>query len=158
MDLKSEKDNLASAEVGGISISPGDIILFSRSCTAMDAFSGLICVCAKIGSMTAWDHVGIAVPMSDGTLGLLEINFGGVTLRSLSERLRRTKSSKFSVRKLLRPRHISESSLCPELSKISAQLMDKKYNNSILSLALTMFMSHFSEGTGSVFFLFYQNY
>lgn len=145
MEAKCDNDNNSAKSVG-ISISPGDIILFSRSCTAMDPFSGLICVCAKIGSVTSWDHVGIAVPMSDGRLGLLEINFGGVTLRSLSERLKRTKSMKFSVRKLFRPHNISEASLCEELVNISTQLMDKKYNNSVSSLALTMFMSHFSEG------------
>ena len=85
------------------SIEAGDLILFSRSCTSMDVISGCICIAAKIGSLSEWDHVGIVVENPEGELCVLEANMSGVSCHRLEDRLRRTRS-KIAVRSLSGPK------------------------------------------------------
>lgn len=61
----------------------------------------VLCVVAKIFSNSKWDHVGVVIRHpSTGELLFLEADFGGVKLRSLEERVRRSKSNEIAVRKL----------------------------------------------------------
>ena len=129
-----------------ISLEAGDLVLFSRSCTNMDPFSAALCISAKIGSWSAWDHVGIVVPMSDGRLGIFEANLGGITLRSLGDRLRRTRSSKIAIRKLMKPKFISSAAMNQHLQDFAVRVQNKTYTDSISTLGYALLMSHASEG------------
>lgn len=60
-----------------------------------------LCIVAKLFSNSAWDHVGVVIRHpATGELLFLEADFGGVKLRSLTERVRRSKSNEIAVRKL----------------------------------------------------------
>lgn len=92
----------------------GDIVLFNRRCLSMPPYGAAICGVAKLFSNSSWDHVGIVVrrPASatapDGAavgeeeeeLLFLEADLGGVKLRSLRERLARSKSNEIAIRRL----------------------------------------------------------
>jgi CRP-like cAMP-binding protein len=79
----------------------GDVVLFNRRCMSMSPQGAALCAVAKLLSNSRWDHVGVVVrhPTSKELL-FLEADFGGVKLRSLSERVRRSKSNEIAVRKL----------------------------------------------------------
>lgn len=79
----------------------GDIVLFNRRCLSMPPAGAGLCALAKFMSNSRWDHVGIVVrDPRDGKLLFLEADFGGVKLRSLEERVRRSKSNEIVVRRL----------------------------------------------------------
>lgn len=79
----------------------GDIVLFNRRCTSMAPAGAVLCIVAKIFSNSKWDHVGVVIRHpSTGELLFLEADFGGVKLRSLEERVRRSKSNEIAIRKL----------------------------------------------------------
>lgn len=79
----------------------GDIVLFNRRCTSMSLAGAALCLAAKIFSNSQWDHVGIIIRHpATGELLFLEADFGGVKLRSLEERVRRSKSNEIAVRRL----------------------------------------------------------
>jgi CRP-like cAMP-binding protein len=79
----------------------GDIVLFNRRCMSMPPAGAALCALAKFSHNSRWDHVGIVVadPRGGGLL-FLEADFGGVKLRSLAERVSRSKSNEISVRRL----------------------------------------------------------
>lgn len=79
----------------------GDIVLFNRRCMSMPPAGAALCVLAKLSHNSRWDHVGIVVrdPRSS-ELMFLEADFGGVKLRSLKERVKRSKSNEIAVRRL----------------------------------------------------------
>ena len=67
----------------------------------MDSVSAAICFSAKSLSFSPYDHVGLVVLHPDsGEPFFLEANAGGVTLRPLYERLKRSKASQLAVRRL----------------------------------------------------------
>lgn len=79
----------------------GDIVLFNRRCTSMSPSGAVLCFVAKVFSNSIWDHVGVVIrDPRTGELLFLEADFGGVKLRSLEERVRRSKSNEIAVRKL----------------------------------------------------------
>lgn len=79
----------------------GDIVLFNRRCLSMPPAGAGLCAISKVMSNSRWDHVGIVVrDPRDGELLFLEADFGGVKLRSLEERVRRSKSNQIAVRRL----------------------------------------------------------
>eukprot|EP00177_Eucheuma_denticulatum_P005566 GFKZ01010114.1.p1 GENE.GFKZ01010114.1~~GFKZ01010114.1.p1 ORF type:complete len:1193 (-),score=162.98 GFKZ01010114.1:275-3853(-) len=79
----------------------GDIVLFNRRCTSMAPAGAVLCAVAKIFSNSQWDHVGVVIrDTRTGELLFLEADFGGVKLRSLEERVRRSKSNEIAIRKL----------------------------------------------------------
>lgn len=79
----------------------GDIVLFNRRCMSMSIAGAALCVVAKLFDNSQWDHVGVVVRHPDtGELLFLEADFGGVKLRSLGERVRRSKSNEIAVRRL----------------------------------------------------------
>eukprot|EP00178_Gracilaria_changii_P014614 TRINITY_DN410_c0_g1_i1.p1 TRINITY_DN410_c0_g1~~TRINITY_DN410_c0_g1_i1.p1 ORF type:complete len:1185 (+),score=147.68 TRINITY_DN410_c0_g1_i1:282-3836(+) len=79
----------------------GDIVLFNRRCTSMPLAGAVLCKVSKLFSNSQWDHVGIVIRHpATGELLFLEADFGGVKLRSLSERVRRSKSNEIAVRQL----------------------------------------------------------
>ncbi|KAA8495512.1 Uracil catabolism protein 4 [Porphyridium purpureum] len=79
----------------------GDVVLFNRSCRKMKIYAMLVCAAAKMVSNSRWDHVGMVVKHPDtGELLFLEADFGGVKLRSLAERVARSKSNEVAVRRL----------------------------------------------------------
>ncbi|CAN8074239.1 unnamed protein product [Agarophyton chilense] len=79
----------------------GDIVLFNRRCTSMPLAGAVLCKVSKLFSNSQWDHVGIVIRHpATGELLFLEADFGGVKLRSLTERVRRSKSNEIAVRQL----------------------------------------------------------
>ncbi|PXF45357.1 Mitochondrial adenine nucleotide transporter ADNT1 [Gracilariopsis chorda] len=79
----------------------GDIVLFNRRCTSMPLAGAVLCKMSKLFSNSQWDHVGIVIRHpATGELLFLEADFGGVKLRSLSERVRRSKSNEIAIRQL----------------------------------------------------------
>jgi cAMP-dependent protein kinase regulator len=94
----NEKDALFELPPG---LDSGDVVLFNRRCMSMSPQGAALCAVAKLLSNSRWDHVGIVVrhPTSKDLL-FLEADFGGVKLRSLTERVRRSKSNEIAVRKL----------------------------------------------------------
>ncbi len=79
----------------------GDIVLFNRRCMSMAPTGAALCAVAKFFSNSAWDHVGIVVTdPNTGELLFLEADFGGVKLRSLHERITRSRSREIAIRKL----------------------------------------------------------
>ena len=99
----AEKD--ASARASPIVLPPGldsgDIVLFNRRCLSMPPAGAALCAVSKLFSNSAWDHVGVVIRHpATGELLFLEADFGGVKLRSLEERVRRSKSNEIAVRKL----------------------------------------------------------
>lgn len=79
----------------------GDVVLFNRRCMSMPIAGAALCKFAKFMYNSEWDHVGIIVrhPTTEELL-FLEADFGGVKLRSLKERVRRSKSNEIAVRRL----------------------------------------------------------
>lgn len=68
---------------------------------SMPPAGAVLCVVSKLFSNSAWDHVGVVIRHpATGELLFLEADFGGVKLRSLSERVRRSKSNEIAIRKL----------------------------------------------------------
>lgn len=68
---------------------------------SMPPAGALLCIVSKLFSNSAWDHVGVVVRHpATGELLFLEADFGGVKLRSLEERVRRSKSNEIAIRKL----------------------------------------------------------
>lgn len=79
----------------------GDIVLFNRRCTAMPVAGAVLCVVSKLFSNSEWDHVGVIIRHpGTGELLFLEADFGGVKLRSLEQRVQRSKSNEIAVRRL----------------------------------------------------------
>lgn len=67
----------------------------------MSIAGAALCLFAKTFSNSAWDHVGMVIRHPDtGELLFFEADFGGVKLRSLSERIKRSKSNEIAFRKL----------------------------------------------------------
>lgn len=92
---ESPQDNLPKA------LDSGDIVLFNRRCMSMQPLGAAVCGVAKLFSNSKWDHVGVVVKHPDtGELLFLEADFGGVKLRSLKERVKRSKSNEIAVRRL----------------------------------------------------------
>lgn len=84
----------------------GDIVLFNRRCFSMPFRGAALCCLAKVFSNSAWDHVGMVIrEPKTGELLFLEADFGGVKLRSLAERVKRSQSKEIAVRKLSHPRN-----------------------------------------------------
>jgi hypothetical protein len=118
----------------------------------MDPTSAAICLAAKQTSFSKYDHVGLIVEsMSDdndfeaprGTLYLIEANIGGVTMRKLDERLRRTKSTTVAARKLIGPKpDVLKELLWDEAVKLA----NKGYNSSFLSMAGALLSSYAAHG------------
>lgn len=91
-------------------VDTGDVIIFDRACSSMNAYGAAICVCAKFFGNTQWDHNGVVIrdphydPANDadnsGGLYLLEASLTGVKMRPLVERIMRSKSFEVAVRKL----------------------------------------------------------
>lgn len=60
-----------------------------------------LCKLSKLFSNSQWDHVGVIVRHpATGELLFLEADFGGVKLRSLTERIKRSKSNEIAIRQL----------------------------------------------------------
>eukprot|EP00871_Galdieria_phlegrea_P000759 jgi/Galph1/1684/GphlegSOOS_G395.1 len=78
----------------------GDLVLFNRRCLSMSPYGALICGMSKLFSRSRWDHVGLIVRVDDGSLHLLEANMGGVKLRPLEERIKRSHAHEIAVRRL----------------------------------------------------------
>ena len=79
----------------------GDIVLFNRRCSSMPVAGAALCVVSKLFSNSQWDHVGVVIrDPRTGELLFLEADFGGVKLRSLHERVKRSKSNEIAFRKL----------------------------------------------------------
>lgn len=79
----------------------GDIVLFNRRCLSMPPAGAALCALAKFSHNSRWDHVGVVVrDPASGELLFLEADFGGVKLRSLAERVRRSRSNEIAVRRL----------------------------------------------------------
>lgn len=79
----------------------GDIVLFNRRCTAMSLAGASLCIVSKLFSNSQWDHVGVVIRHpATGELFFLEADFGGVKLRSLHQRVTRSKSNEIAVRRL----------------------------------------------------------
>lgn len=79
----------------------GDVVLFNRRCMSMSPAGAGLCAMSKFWSNSAWDHVGLVVKHPDtGELLFLEADFGGVKLRSLHERIRRSRSHEIAIRRL----------------------------------------------------------
>jgi hypothetical protein len=131
-------------------VSNGDIILFARSCLAMDLISSVICISAKVTSLTEWDHLGLVVENPETKeLHLLEANAGGVTLHPLKDRLKRTKSLKIAVRKLMSPLKYSDD-FRNNLWSTAMTYKSKKYNNNFLEMigaSVTSYANYFSTLT-----------
>jgi solute carrier family 25 (mitochondrial phosphate transporter), member 23/24/25/41 len=110
----------------------GDIVLFNRRCMSMPPAGAALCALAKGMSNSNWDHVGIVVrDPASGELLFLEADFGGVKLRSLKERVRRSKSHEIAVRRL---------------SIVRTESMRQK----LYSFASNMLGRPYEIGTGSV--------
>ncbi len=83
----------------------GDIVLFNRRCFSMPVCGAALCGLAKVFSNSAWDHVGMVIrEPRTGELLFLEADFGGVKLRNLAERVKRSQSKEIAIRKLALPR------------------------------------------------------
>lgn len=79
----------------------GDVVLFNRRCTSMSIKGAILCGVSKAFSNSQWDHVGVIIRHpGTGELLFLEADFGGVKLRSLHERVTRSKSNEISIRRL----------------------------------------------------------
>lgn len=129
-----------------VSVSAGDLVLFSRPCFAMDLGSSLICFGAKIFSGSSIDHIGLVVKdPSTSELFLLEANASGVTLRPLIDRLIRSKSRIISVRKLIRRkarRQEEDIIFRQRLWSIAQEYAHYGYNSSIHINAHAVVQSH----------------
>lgn len=79
----------------------GDVVLFNRRCSSMSVKGAILCGISKAFSNSQWDHVGVVIRHpATGELLFLEADFGGVKLRSLQERMTRSKSNEIAVRRL----------------------------------------------------------
>lgn len=110
----------------------GDVVLFNRRCTSMSFLGAAVCIAAKLLSNTAWDHVGIVVrDPKTGELLFLEADFGGVKLRSLAERISRSRSKEIAVRKLS---CVRTDAMRQSLFEFAHEMLDKKYDISTDSM------------------------
>lgn len=67
----------------------------------MPVTGAALCIVAKLFSNSLWDHVGVIIRHpATGELLFLEADFGGVKLRPLDERVRRSKSNEIAIRRL----------------------------------------------------------
>ena len=113
-----------------VTLSAGDLVLFSRPCASMTLSPALICFGAKLFAGSMFDHVGLVVEHPETSqLLILEANVSGVSLRPLSDRLARTKSRRMSVRKLYH--HQDSRDFIRRLWSISQEYSDYKYNTSM---------------------------
>ena len=79
----------------------GDVVLFNRRCSSMSIAGAALCYVSKIFSNSQWDHVGVVIRHpSTGELLFLEADFGGVKLRSLAKRVKKSKSNQIAIRRL----------------------------------------------------------
>lgn len=86
----------------------GDVVLFNRRCASMSVKGAILCGISKAFSNSQWDHVGVVIRHpATGELLFLEADFGGVKLRSLQERMSRSKSNEIAVRRLSTVRNAS---------------------------------------------------
>lgn len=98
---QSDHSNPPNAPVLPSGLDSGDVVLFNRRCTSMPVTGALLCVVSKLFSNSQWDHVGVVIRHpATGELLFLEADFGGVKLRSLEERVKRSKSNEIAVRRL----------------------------------------------------------
>lgn len=96
----------AKSDISGKAVLPsgldsGDVVLFNRRCASMSVKGAILCGISKAFSNSQWDHVGVVIRHpATGELLFLEADFGGVKLRSLQERMSRSKSNEIAVRRL----------------------------------------------------------
>lgn len=106
----------------------GDIVIFNRRCMSMSVAGAALCLFAKLFSNSAWDHVGMVIRHPDtGELLFLEADFGGVKLRSLTERVKRSQSREIAVRKLS---VVRTDSMRRTLYDFACEMRDTPYNTS----------------------------
>ena len=128
-----------------LSVSAGDLVLFSRPCVSMDLGSSLICLGAKLFSGSSIDHVGIVVrDPTTSELLLLEANAKGVSLRSLVTRIMRSKSRIISIRKLFRKKANSQDEVVfqQRLWSLAQRYIHYGYNGSVETNAQAVVRSH----------------
>ena len=132
-----------------VGLKAGDLLLFSRPCSQMDFISAGICFGAKFLGWTEWDHLGLVVENPEtNELFLLEANVGGITMHPLTERIKRTKSPKLSVRKLTiqvnhaAPEEVILQEFRSKLWSISQSYKDKSYNKSLFNMADALINSY----------------
>ena len=51
------------------SLESGDILVFNRRCSAFGPLGAAICLGAKVGTLSSWDHVGKDICMSSVLFG-----------------------------------------------------------------------------------------
>jgi hypothetical protein len=122
-----------------VHIDDGDVLIFDRPCTSMDPLSAVICIGAKLSTISAWDHVGIVVRGHDGNLNVLEANMSGVTIRPLNDRIKKSKSNKIAVRKLYgaKPPEFSD-----KLTTLAYSVVGKSYNSSMKDFINALYTSY----------------
>jgi hypothetical protein len=123
----------------GVRVDPGDIILFSRQCSSMDMLSASICLGAKLGTLSSWDHVGIVTRNHDGQLEIVEANLGGITRRPLEQRLLRTRANKVAIRKISGPK---PEGFDGKLDLVIERYLNKNYNSSFFDMSRAWFHSY----------------
>jgi hypothetical protein len=122
-----------------VRVDPGDVILFSRKCTTMDPISASICLGAKWGTLSEWDHVGIVTRNCEGELEIVEANIGGITRRPLDKRLVRTRANKIAIRKIHGPKPVDFEE---KLDGVIDRYLDKSYNSSFLDMSRAWYSSY----------------
>jgi hypothetical protein len=133
-----------------LDIQCGDIVLFSRPCHQMDIVSAFVCFGAKVFGWTEWDHLGLVIENpATNELCLLEANRGGITIHPLLERIKRTKSTKLAVRKLIvqngsapATKEKVQREFRDRLWGLSQQYLDKKYNGSLFQMTDALYKSY----------------
>lgn len=126
-----------------VEIETGDLLLFSRPCTAMDPLSAVICMGAKTLGWTHWDHIALVVENPKTKhLYLLEANAKGVTMHLLQDRLSRTKAHSFGVRKLIGPK---DDEFREKLFNYASLYKDNAYSSNFAHFSMAMIMSYISN-------------
>jgi hypothetical protein len=143
-----------------VKIEPGDVILFSRQCSSMDIISASICLGAKIGTLSEWDHVGIVTKGKqregeedtdgEGVLEIVEANIGGITRRPLTKRLLRTRANKIAIRKIHGPKGAD---FAQRLDRTVDWYVDKGYNASLTDMTRAWYNSYSYMYYGLIFSL-----
>jgi hypothetical protein len=123
----------------GVRVEPGDVLLFSRRCSSMDMLSASICLGAKLGTFSPWDHVGIVTRNGEGVLEIVEANLGGITRRPLEQRLLRTRADKVAIRKISGPK---PEGFDERLDGVIERYLSKSYNSSFLDMSRAWFHSY----------------